>query len=496
MEPDGLVPHIPVRGRPRLTDGYWTCERCGRLTTRVQANWPEGRVCFTCWFTAIHTHGICPACGIERLLPGPPAQNSTPLCADCAGILDDFHCARCGEENGHHRARICARCAVRDDLCEIMGGTPSDPVLLGLVDALCLAKRPESTMIWKRSPKVQALLRGLGDGSIPATHEGLDTTPGRATEHLRALMQHNQLLPPRDRWLPRFEAWIETKLDGLPDVVARPARHFAIWHHLRRIREIAANEGDTQPSVRSAKQEITETIKFLTWLYDTYARTIESCTQYDVDQWIATGPTTRHAIRTFLVVCRRDRLNMVVTLGHRTARTTPEITQEQRIAWIGDLVKRRNETLSYRVAGILILLYAQPLKTIVRLRPDAIFDGVPMTITFGKHPVDVPEPFSSLVRELLSNRTNLRITGEDNPWLFPGRHAGDHMFPDTVMNRLRKLGMSNLGSRNSALNELVVECPPPVVADALGYSHQSAFRHAEDAGETWSRYAGRSIRHP
>ncbi|GAB37966.1 hypothetical protein GOSPT_024_00170, partial [Gordonia sputi NBRC 100414] len=181
-----------------------------------------------------------------------------------------------------------------------MGGPPSDPILSGLVDALCAAKRPESTMIWKRSPKVQELLKGLGTGAIAATHEGLDALPSRAAEHLRTLMEYHGLLPPRDRWLPRFEQWIDDKLIDLPTEVARPARHFATWHHLRRIRAIADAGGDTQPSVRSAKQEITETVKFLSWLRSTYGRTIETCTQHDVDQWIATGPTTRYTIRTFL----------------------------------------------------------------------------------------------------------------------------------------------------------------------------------------------------
>ncbi|WP_231894763.1 hypothetical protein [Gordonia sp. 852002-51296_SCH5728562-b] len=62
------------------------------------------------------------------------------------------------------------------------------------------------------------------------------------------------------------------------------------------------------------------------------------------------------------------------------------------------------------------------------------------------------------------------------------------------MHRLRLIGMSNLGARNSALDDLVLECPPSVVADALGYSHQVAFLHAERSGETWARYAGRRLR--
>jgi hypothetical protein len=51
--------------------------------------------------------------------------------------------------------------------------------------------------------------------------------------------------------------------------------------------------------VHSAKQEITETEKFLVWLHETYQRTAATCTQQDVDEWLATGPTTRSAIRSF-----------------------------------------------------------------------------------------------------------------------------------------------------------------------------------------------------
>ncbi|WFN94807.1 hypothetical protein [Gordonia sihwensis] len=181
-------------------------------------------------------------------------------------------------------------------------------------------------------------------------------------------------------------------------------------------------------------------------------------------------------------------------LGHRAPKTTPSLTQAQRIAWISELLTGDSETLPYRVAGVLILLYAQPLKSIVRLQTSSIIDGNPMAITFGKHPVDVPKPFAQLVRDVLAHRTNLRTSGHGNPWLFPGTHAGDHLHPDTIMHRLRLIGMSNLGARNSALDDLVLECPPSVVADALGYSHQVAFLHAERSGETWARYAGRRLR--
>jgi hypothetical protein len=57
--------------------------------------------------------------------------------------------------------------------------------------------------------------------------------------------------------------------------------------------------------VHAAKQEITETIKFLDWLWQTHHRTASTCTQQDADTWLTTGPTTRKAIRTFFVLAKK-----------------------------------------------------------------------------------------------------------------------------------------------------------------------------------------------
>lgn len=495
--PVGLSPRSTTRGRPRLTSGSHTCTRCGR-DTRVQATWPEGQICFTCWYDAIHTRGTCPGCGQERLLPGPPDSSRSPVCGPCAGIPYDFHCSRCGDEAGHHRRTLCARCALRDDLNDLVGGAPSEPALVGLIDALCASARPESIIVWKRSPKVQALLRGLGDASIPLTHEGLDGVPGRPTEHLRALLQHHGLLPLRDPYLARFEHWITAKLDGLPDEVHQPVQHFATWHHLRRIRAKAAAGTATQGAVHSAKQEITETIKFLVWLHETYRRTAATCTQPDIAEWLATGPTTRTAIRTFFVVAKRTRLNTQVAVRHRAARTSPSLTQDQRQAWIHELLTGTSESLPYRVAGMLLLLYAQPLVKVVALQLDIVDDSPEvMSITLGQRPTDVPEPFAQLLRDHMARRPNLRTGGgPDSPWLFPSTLAGRHLHPNTVMDRLRDLGIDLLGARNRAIGELVLEVPPSLVAEAIGCSPQVAFLHADIAADPWARYAGRRIAGP
>lgn len=356
-------------------------------------------------------------------MPARPAAAGTthprrPTRAPCAQIPYDFHCEGCNAEAGHYRGRLCARCALRSDLHQLLGGAPSDAKLIGLVEALCASERPESLIVWKRSAKVQDLLRPLGNGTIPITHEGLDTIPGKPTDHLRAILQHRGLLPHRDPDLPRFEKWITTKLDGLPQEVRQPVQHFATWHHLRRVRAKAAAGTTTRGPIHSAKQEITETVKFLLWLHDTHQRTATTCTQHDVEEWLATGPTTRTAIRTFLVVTKASRDN-TIGLQPRTARTSPSLSQDQRLAWIHELLTGTSESLPYRIAGTLLLLYAQPLVKVVALTTTVIDDsGTGMTIALGRRTTDVPEPFASLLRAHLTSRPNLRTgAGPDSPWL-------------------------------------------------------------------------------
>lgn len=305
--------------------------------------------------------------------------------------LSPRHTVRGRPRTTSERHDPCARCALRDDLHGLLGGAPTEPALVGLVDALCAADRPESIIVWKRSTKVQDLLRALGDGTIPVSHEGLDSVPGKPTEHLRAMLQHHGLLPQRDQYLPRFEQWIDAKLDGLPDEVRQPVRHFATWHHLRRIRAKAAAGASTRGPVHSAKQEITETVKFLRGLHETYERTAETCTQQDIAEWLAHGPTTRTAIRTFFVVAKRAQINTTVTVQHRSAKTSPSLSQDQRLAWIHELLTGTSESLPYRVAGMLLLLYAQPLVKVVTFPTSIINDtDAGMTITLGDHPSDVP----------------------------------------------------------------------------------------------------------
>jgi len=113
---------------------------------------------------------------------------------------------------------------------------------------------------------------------------------------------------------------------------------------------------------------------------------------------------------------QQDRHEHGVEIGHYAAEDRPAIPQEQRRAWLKELLTGTSESLPYRVAGTLLLLYAQPLVRVAALRTDAInvndtTDTI--TISFGTHPVPVPQPFAELLSQHLRNRP----TSEQDPAL-------------------------------------------------------------------------------
>lgn len=401
------------------------------MANKLRVYWPGEQLCHSCFYIAMRTHGICPNCGHDGVLPG--RRNHTdprPVCLTCAGIPGDFTCRACSGEGEIYRCGQCARCALREDLCKILLHHPADlAAMQTLIEVLCGVDRPESILTWKRNIQVLELLGGITSGAIPLTHDGLTAAgSGRHIDHLRSLLQHHGLLPPRDEHLARFEVWLSGKLDAIDSPAVRaPVEQFATWHHLRRLRSESRPGQSSNGPMRSAKQEITETIKFLNWLEQTHRRAVGDCAQQDVDEYLASGPTTRHLIRTFFVWAKKSKLNGAVQIGFRQARTTPTITQDQRLAWLKELLTGDSETLPYRVAGVLLLLYAQPLTKIAALQTTAISQTDSDTrIALGKDPVPVPEPFASQLNYHLRHRSNLRTGGGavGTPWLFPSSRPG------------------------------------------------------------------------
>ncbi|MFC7280014.1 hypothetical protein ACFQS1_39160 [Paractinoplanes rhizophilus] len=264
-------------------------------------------------------------------------------------------------------------------------------------------------------------------------------------------------------------------------------RQFALWHQLPRLRSTAA----IRPLRSTAKFYITEQFTqaqhFLTWLHE---QDIDpaALTQAQLDIWYATHRVhQRHRVRGFLLWAAAGRYLPRELTAHQVAfKPGTAITQQRRLALLRRFVTDDTGPLPTRVAACLLLLYAQPISRIHRLTTtDLLDEGPEMLIRFGDPPVPVPEPFASLLRELAA------AAGSAEPgWLFPGKYAGQSLAYATAAKRLRKLGIPLKEARVSALRQLVLQAPAPVVADALGFHQTSTARQVANAGGTWSRYTG------
>lgn len=468
------------------------CARCKQHVTRRGVTWPEGFVCRRCYQRATRIRGRCSGCSTERLLPGRDSLGQS-ICTTCAGIPQDLRCSRCGDEDEPFRRGLCARCCLKDELSELLADRTGDihPRLKPIFDGLTTQNNPRSAIIWLRNPHVLRLLGGFADGSLPISHETFQSYPSQRTAtHLRDLFAKHGILAPVDKYMVAFEQWLENKLaDGPSYDPLGLLKKFSVWHHLKRLRAISENRPLPEGTMAAARQEITVAANFLEWLH-IQGKAAGECQQADIDLWLSTGPTTRSLARTFVRWCISKQHIPSVNFPYRIARTTPMLSNDQRITHLRKLLESSDIDLYICVAAVLLLLYAQPVTRICSIRMDEVSISVDgLEIRFGKDWVPVPEPFAELIREYASNRPNMNTASNPHSnWLFPGYAPGKHMHAQSVMRGLRKIGINLQGARNSALRELVLEVPPAVVAEMFSYHAATAERHAQAAGATWSSY--------
>lgn len=232
---------------------------------------------------------------------------------------------------------------------------------------------------------------------------------------------------------------------------------------------------------------------FLSWLREHHT-TPGTCTQAHLDAWITTGNSSRQGSRAFIVWATKNRTmprHLHLPYHPRTAHET--ITQDERLQLIRGLIDPdRPYFLRDRAAGLLLALFAQPLTRIAALRMDDLdLTRDEVQITLGPHgPIPVPEPFGQVLRDHAANRGPRNIElNRTSPWLFPGNRPGQHIHSTYLMNQLAKSGTNLLGTRLGAMRSLVLEMPPAVAAQALGYTAECADDHATLAGATWASYA-------
>lgn len=146
-----------------------------------------------------------------------------------------------------------------------------------------------------------------------------------------------------------------------------------------------------------------------------------------------------------------------------------------------------------RLAGLLLLLYAQWPAAISRLTTDHIeeTDGA-VRIHLGAVPVELPAPVAELaLQQVAVRRSQAVLARTDAPWLFPGGQPGRPISAWAMGERLRKLGIRLTEARSTALFQLATELPAAVLARTLGIdiTVAVAVKWQRAAAGDWAAYA-------
>ena len=372
-------------------------------------------------------------------------------------------------------AGACRRCHLRQRLGELLADSTGNvrPELQALHQTLAATDRPAAVLTWLSSGTSQTMLTELAAGLRPLTHAALDELPAsKPLTHLRSVLVATGTLPARDEHFVQLERWITQTVAGRADPQEKEILHrYAAWHVLRRLRHRIRGTHATHGQAGVARRNITAAVTFLNWLA---ARdlTLATCPQADLDQWTAGASTSQrgHAGH-FIRWARNQKLTSLDFPATRWAGPTRVIDTEGRWAQARHLLHDDTLKPEDRVAGLLVLLYAQQPATISRLTLGHVQpSGGEVHLRLGREPVVLPEPLASLVLRLVATRQGHATTGDQgtSPWLLPGGRPGQPISPDRLNERLHQIGIRPGPARSTALFQLATELPAAILARMLG----------------------------
>jgi hypothetical protein len=473
------------------------CARCGRsraVWTRTTDGQP---LCGSCSRQRVP----CTGCGSIRTVAA--RLGDGPLCSTCyrKHPASFQPCTECGITEHLYHHGLCTRCACRQHLLALLshdqGGLhPHAEAIYHLL----AASDPAPLMNWlTRGSAAPAILAEISQASQPPSHDMLDRhLPGRAAHHLRKILVAGAILPARDERLAELERWAAHKTAQINDPAERRiVASFAAWHHLRRLRRQSERHPVTAEQADHVHNEIRAATGLISWLRER-GTSLGTCTQRDIDTWLATGSGSRYHARAFVTwaVARSHASGLDIPKRARSELII-QIEHDHRWALVRGLLHDDSRAIEDRVAGLLVLLYGQPLARIARLTHDQITCTPSRAqLLLGTTALDLPAPLDELVRQLLDRRHGHAAVGRtsDHPWVFPGGAPAQPISASRLRVRLAALGIHGRSGRNTALMDLAAKVPPVALARLLGIHINTAGDWADRAAGSQAAYAAQVAR--
>jgi hypothetical protein len=233
-------------------------------------------------------------------------------------------------------------------------------------------------------------------------------------------------------------------------------------------------------------------VAFLDWLH-THDLTLDTCQQGDLDRWSTDESATYRAEAGRLV--RWAHANKLTTA--RIAATNWNgpaqlLDHQHRWATARRLLHDDDLKPEDRLAGLLVLLYAQGVTAISTMTIDQIrLDAHHVRLHLGRAPIHLPEPVAALARTVAANRKGHATIGAltPSPWLFPGGQPGRPISSERLTQRLHNLGIHPSQDRSTALFQLATEIPAAILARTLGIHTDVAVTWQRLSGGDWASYA-------
>lgn len=478
-----------------------TCPDCGRV-----ARQPGAARCGRCGHDRardlhrVTTRGDCPGCGrTDKIL------DAGGVCAICQARRGR-RCADCQQEPGGplrsvQGRRVCDPCRLRCHLDALLPHTPVPDTVQNTVRRFreaILAGDPRATLQWLSRPVVRQILTALHADPASVNHAMLDALPAsRSRDHVRDLLVTVGILPADPhRSVDRVGRELDGMLQAVPETDRRITRAWLRWAVLVRLRRRVAAGQELPAAVYHARATTTQVVAFLTWLHERGVG-LGTCRQVDLDGWFATGPDTRYHVRTFLSWADQHRhlpRGLHLPPDRRAAPRQPA-DPEHRWVIARRLIHDDDLDPADRVAGALVVLYAQPLARIVALTTGHVHiehvrvENDVVTLALGPAHIELPEPFAGLIQTLPRHRHGGPPAHLPTEWLFPSVRAGKHTTPQALANRLRVLGIAAGRQRQAALLQLAGEVPPSMLADLLGIHVTTAVHWNRTSAGNWATYA-------
>ena len=256
----------------------------------------------------------------------------------------------------------------------------------------------------------------------------------------------------------------------------------------------------TRSMTDACRRRVRVAIQFMAFLH-THDATPATATQEMLERYQALHRRPLTAEYAFLVWLRQSRINTTLRVTD-PPRSPPSVTvsDSQRWAAVGRLLHDDTIRRKTRIAGLLTLLFAQPLSRIVALRSSqiSISDDHAVHVVFAAIPIQMPPLLDDLIREHLEQQCESRYTPSHTGWLFPGRLPGTHLSTENIRTQLVAVGVKPYEHRKAALFQLASDMPAPVLAELLAITTKNAAAWAKLAARDWTDYVterGRSMPH-